>query len=365
MTVPAVACIDALSAGARAVAAIDVAGSYYDSLPWYRNFAATCLDPGDQLALFELTSGNGRPVVLFMRARFGRFGPLSARTLAGLSNYYSCRFSLTGIEEAADGAPCVTDWARGLRRAGAARPDRIAFDALDAPSASFDALVDGLREAGYLLETYPQFGNWFLRCRDLDFDGYWAGREASLRNTLERKERKMRRTHRVEIEVLGAPDEAESAVEAYEEVYAQSWKAPEPYRAFTPGLIRTGFATGAVSVGLLRLDGRPAAAQLWITHRRHATIFKLAHTEAVKPYSAGSILTRHLLHRAFREDAADEIDFGRGDDPYKRLWLPDRRQRWGLIAYDPTTPAGLAFAARNLGPKGLRRVAGRLLGRGR
>ena len=364
MIVSVVDRIDDLSAQARSAAALEAAESYYCSLPWYRNFAATCLDPGDRLALIELSDGPGRPIVLFMRTRPDRFGPLRARTLAGLSNYYSCGFSLTGIAEAPDGAARIAEWGRGLRRA-ADRPDRIAFDALDAPSPSFDALHAGLHAAGYLVETYPQFGNWYLRPDGLDFDAYWAGRDASLRNTVARKERKLRREHRVTIELLRAPEDAEAAVAAYETVYAQSWKAPEPYRGFAPGLIRTGLAAGAVSVGVLRLDDRPVAAQLWVTHRGRTTIFKLAHLEAVKRYSAGSILTHHLLRHAFQDDRTEEIDFGRGDDPYKRLWLPERRQRWGLIAYEPATPAGLAYALRNLGPKAVRRAARWLTGRNR
>ncbi|WP_119459903.1 GNAT family N-acetyltransferase [Rhodospirillaceae bacterium SYSU D60014] len=375
ITAPAVAHsrIEALSREGQSAAAIEEADSYYSSLPWYANFAATCLDPGERLRLYELSSGTDQPIVLFLRERADRFGPLPARTLASLTNYYSCGFSITGLDSAADGstdgAGRIANWARELRR-GKNRPDRIAFDALDAPSPSFDALVAGLRDAGYLVETYPQFGNWYLTVHAPDFDAYWAGRDARLRNTVERKERKLRREHQMTMEIVDAPNDAERAIAAYEEVYAQSWKTPEPYGTFIPGLIRTGFATAVATVGLLRLEDRPVAAQLWIRHRHRqqhrATIFKLAHTESAKQFSVGSILTRHMMRHAFengRGTSLREIDFGRGDDPYKRLWLPERRQRWGVIAYEPATLAGLAYAVRNLGPKAVRRLARRLLRR--
>ena len=359
--------IEALSPEARSAAAIERADSYYSALPWYANFTATCLDPGDRLRLYELSSGTDRPIVLFLRARADRLGVLPARTLASLTNYYSCGFSITGLDNATEGADRIAGWARQMRR-GKHRPDRIAFDALDAPSPSFDALVAGLRSAGYLVETYPQFGNWYLTVQAPGFDAYWASRDATLRNTVERKERKLRRAHRMTMQITSAPVDAESAIAAYEQVYAESWKTPEPYGAFIPGLIRTGFAAGVASVGLLRLEDRPVAAQLWIRHQRNrVTIFKLAHAESVKQFSVGSILTRHMMRHALDGNeqgiCPQEIDFGRGDDPYKRLWTPERRQRWGVIAYEPATPAGLAYAARNLGPKAVRRVVGRLFRR--
>src|SRR5262249_6396574 len=150
--------------------------------------------------------------------------------------------------------------------------------------------------------------------------------------------------HEVSMEVMDAPEMAESAIGIYEHVYAASWKKPEPYPGFIPGLIRTGLYQSALTVGVLRVDGMPVAAQIWIIFKRRATIFKLAHLEAYRKWSVGSVLTRYLIERAFSDPNVCEIDFGRGDDQYKQLWLPHRRQRWGIVAYDPGTAIGLVHA---------------------
>jgi CelD/BcsL family acetyltransferase involved in cellulose biosynthesis len=55
-----------------------------------------------------------------------------------------------------------------------------------------------------------------------------------------------------------------------------------------------------------------------------------------------ALMIRHLLE----EDGVRELDFGRGDDDYKRLWVSARRQRIGLILADPLHPMGLAALAR-------------------
>ena len=139
-----------------------------------------------------------------------------------------------------------------------------------------------------------------------------------------------------------------------------SWKEPEPYPNFIPSLIAAGFDAGAVRIGVLMVDDEPVAAQLWIVWNRRATIFKLSYAEQFARFSPGSILTRHMMRDAFNRGGLDEIDFGCGDDPYKQEWLPERRQRWMLTAYDPLSPAGAAHTLRRYVPRLVRR---RLLGR--
>jgi Acetyltransferase (GNAT) domain len=333
------------------------AADFHGTLTWYQNFAATCLDAGDRPVFFDLSDGADGQTVLMMRLRHDRVGLLQGRTLASLTNYYSCWFSPLGLEKMRDPVAAIEDWGHALRT-WRHRPHRIRFDALDSPSPAFDALATGLRRAGYWIERYPQFGNWFLAVADRDFRRYWLSRAPALRHTIERKERALRSRHAVAVDVIGEADGAESAIAQYEQVYAASWKEGEPYPQFVPGLIRVGLGAQSLEVGILSIDGMPAAAQIWIFFNGRATIFKLAHAESVKHWSPGSILTRHLMERALSNPRVAEIDFGRGDDSYKRLWLPGRRERWGVQAYDPATMIGLGHAVRNLGPQAVRRWLG-------
>jgi hypothetical protein len=65
-----------------------------------------------------------------------------------------------------------------------------------------------------------------------------------------------------------------------------------------------------------------------------------------------------MIERLIEEDGVRELDFGRGDDGYKGLWVSRRRQRIGVLVADPRHPAGLLALARH----GAGRLRARLRG---
>ncbi len=126
-----------------------------------------------------------------------------------------------------------------------------------------------------------------------------------------------------------------------------------------PNLIRNGLAAGEAQVWCLLAGGKPVAAQIWLRRHDRATIFKLAYDRDWGRQSVGTVLTMAAMRSALSDPGIREIDFGWGDDPYKQEWLPQRRQRYGVAAYNPRTLTGTALAVRNLGAKKIRGLIGR------
>jgi CelD/BcsL family acetyltransferase involved in cellulose biosynthesis len=53
-------------------------------------------------------------------------------------------------------------------------------------------------------------------------------------------------------------------------------------------------------------------------------------------------LTHWALGQLHDQSGVREVDFGRGDDGYKRLWLSSTRDRVGILAANPASLKGLA-----------------------
>jgi CelD/BcsL family acetyltransferase involved in cellulose biosynthesis len=132
----------------------------------------------------------------------------------------------------------------------------------------------------------------------------------------------------------------DTATQAFEQVYARSWKQPEPFPLFNAALMRAMATLGALRFGLWSIADTPVAVQIWVIHRGRATVLKLAHDDDFKAHSPGTVLTAYMLRHLLDVERVVELDFGRGDDDYKKTWAGQRRQRIGMLLIDPLQPAG-------------------------
>ena len=298
----------------------------YSRLSWFRLLQRHC-PPTGRLRVAR-AEADGRRAWLFLAN-----GGADAEAYAA---WYSLRVGLIGNSMLAEPI------GRTLRQAGLAR---LHLSPVLEPA----PLVEGLRRAGWLASAEPAAGNWVARTDGQDFETYWARRPGKLRTTVQRK----MKNGVLDIEIHGQFDA--NAWAAYESVYRASWKPQEGSFPFLRGLAEQEGAAGSLRLGIARKAGRPVAAQLWTIENGEATIHKLAYAEDAKALSPGTVLGWAMFRHAIDEDRVRLIDYGTGDDPYKRDWMDERRQLWRILAYNPLSLRGLGGAAR--------RSASRLVGR--
>lgn len=262
-----------------------------------------------------------------------------------LTTPYTCLYSIVGD-------PALDD--AGWRAAGRAvaplvqRHGPVRLEALDPGARGFAAFLRGLRTGGVLALPYAHFGNWHELVAGLGWHGYLAARTGALRETVRRRLRAAEREgSALQMQVAREPAEIPSALAAYESVYERSWKVPEPFSRFNAALLPRLAAAGWLRLGVLWRGDEPVAAQYWTVWGGTATVLKLAHDDAHKALSPGTVLTALMIRRLLDEEGVVELDFGRGDDGYKAGWATQRRQRTGVVLADPLRPAGLLATLRH------------------
>jgi hypothetical protein len=306
--------------------------SLFSRLVWFRLIHDHC-PPRGKLNVLRAREG-GRTTWLFLA--------LEGRTARAYAAWYSLRFDAIGDRS----ADVMTSLATAVRGSGTARVE-LAPIAMPAP------LREAFKHAGWLVFARPKTGNWRISTEGLDFAAYWAARPAQLRNTAKRRAR----SAGLDIEIYDRFDARAWA--DYETVYRQSWKPEEGSFPFLRALAEQEGAAGTLRLGVARKDGRPVAVQLWLVENGEATIHKLAYAEGAKAMSPGTLLGMEMFRRALDVDHVRAIDYGTGDDSYKKDWMAERRVLWQIDAFNPKTLRGLVGAARAAASALVRRARSR------
>lgn len=296
---------------------LDRPASLFDRLDWFRLVERHCPPPG-RLLVARARRDEAAASWLFLADQGGRGEAWRC--------WYSLRFGLVG---AAEGAEAI---ARAVRK----RLSRLEIAPLEDP----EPMATAFRRAGWAIFVSPATTSWRIDTAGQDFEAYWSARPGKLRNTAQRKAK----AAKLEIEIHRAFDPEGWA--AYEEVYAASWKPEEGSPGFLRALAEQEGEAGRLRLGVARKDGRPLAAQLWTIENGTAWIHKLAYREDSKALSPGTVLSMAMFRAALDEDRVSRIDYGTGDDGYKRDWMGERATLWRLEAFNLSSLRGLLGAAR-------------------
>jgi CelD/BcsL family acetyltransferase involved in cellulose biosynthesis len=300
----------------------------FDRLAWWQGLAEHC---GLEPLLAVARDGDTAAVLPLQRAQ-GR--------LSGLANWYSFRLRPVA-SPGSDAAGLLTALARDLAR----RAARVTLSGLPQEDGSADLTEAAFRKAGWIALREACDTNHVLQLAGRSYDEYLAGRPGAMRTTLKRK------TGKVEVRLL---KHFEADIWAdYEDIYAESWKPSEGSPDFLRAFAKAEGAAGRLRFGVAYAGGRAIAAQMWTVEGGTAFIHKLAHREEAKPLSPGTVLSAALFRHVIDEDKVELVDFGTGNDGYKRDWMEEIRPRYRLDMLRPGAPQNWPFLAR----RALKRLA--------
>jgi hypothetical protein len=291
----------------------------FDRLSWWQGLAEYCgISPflavardGVAVAMLPLAGGSGH--------------------LQGLSNYYTFRLKPLFSN---GGEALLPALARDL----ASRCHRITLTGVPDEDGTATLLENAFRSAGWLVAKEPCDTNHILNIKGRSFAEYLASRPGPLRTTLKRK------ANKVEFSLFRAFDAAAWA--DYEAIYQHSWKPSEGSPSFLRAFAKAEGAAGRLRLAIAHAEGRAVAAQLWTVEGGTAWIHKLAHTQDSRPLSPGTTLSAALFEEVIDRDHVQMVDFGTGNDGYKRDWMEEVRLRYRLDMLRPQNPRNWPYIAK-------------------
>jgi hypothetical protein len=303
----------------------------FDRLDWLKGLAAACNMP----PLFAAARDDHSVVVL----------PLSkaADQLVGLSNYYTFRYRPLIFSEGGDPRDLLDALARSL----AEQTHRITLTSVPDEDGSAGLLEKVFHGAGWTVLREQCHVNHILRTGGRTWEEYLAGLPGKLRSTIRRKSGKL------QCRILDHFDE--TVWTQYVSIYNESWKPEEGSIEFLREFTETEGDAGRLRLGVAYAEGEPVAAQVWTVEGGTAFIHKLAYRESARAMSPGTVLSAAMFQLALDTDKVELIDYGIGDDPYKRDWMEEVRPRYRLDMFRPGSPRNWIALAKS----GLARLAGK------
>lgn len=286
------------------------AGAPFERGEW---FALLSLHCGLRPLLAVASDGEARAALPLQRL---------GNRLEALGNWYSFTVKPLLTKDAL-GPAMLRVLARDLKT----RAWRITLAPVPDEDGSALLLAEAFRSAGWRVRRVQCDVNHILPVEGRSYAQYLASRPGQLRTTLKRKAGK------VEIRLYRHFDAA--AWDDYRAVYAASWKPQEGSPPFLRAFAEAEGKAGRLRLAIAHADGRPVAAQFWTVEGNTAFIHKLAHIEEAKHLSPGTALSARLFEEVIDRDKVTLVDFGTGDDPYKRDWMDSVRPRYRIECLDP------------------------------
>ncbi len=188
---------------------------------------------------------------------------------------------------------------------------------------------------------------------DGDFNAWRDGSKQRWGAPLERFRRKAVRERGAELALVFAPEDLDSELDECLQVETSGWKGKEETAVlsqpettnFYRGVAAAFHQRGELRLSTLRLDGRLAAFDLCLLHRRRLYLLKTGYDESFRKLAPGLVLQLSVIERCFETDL-DAFELLGGDAEWKRKFATTERQHVSLRSFRRRPGPTLLFAYR-------------------
>ncbi|WP_304511757.1 GNAT family N-acetyltransferase [Desulfobacula sp.] len=214
--------------------------------------------------------------------------------------------------------------------------DIIEFDKIPEENNVFDMFTHVVYRSALKHRTCFCSGNWYLDGITYTFDKYFENLPRKLQKDIQYCRRRLVKMGDLRFQMKLDDNSLDHYLDIYDEVRKKSWKAPEKDKVFIREFTKIAAEKGFLRLAFLFYENDPIASQKWIVCHKNAYILDVLHDENYRKYSPGKILSSEISKYVIDYDKVNEIDFMGGDDPYKKDWTPNRRERKGITVFNNT-----------------------------
>jgi CelD/BcsL family acetyltransferase involved in cellulose biosynthesis len=229
--------------------------------------------------------------------------------------------------------------------------DDVPWDVMFLPHVAADSpgvaqLCDKLRHRGVSVRRIATEPCPYLDL-PVDWDTYLATLSASRRETIRRKERRLRREHAVCLTDY-APERLDDGWRLLHSLHAQRWngggvlmdpRLDDLLRRFTSELA----ARDEIWLTTLDVDGAPVAVWYGFVWNDTVYFYQSGRDPQWEPASVGLVLMSLMIRRAI-ERGYRRFDFLRGREAYKLSWTSTERPNYEVVAFRRGWRGGLLRA---------------------
>lgn len=313
--------------------------SPFNKLQWFELLQKHIIKDDEEVIYYCVLDKSKNIVAVFPLIK-SRQGANGGYTLKSLANFYSMEY-----------LPFFIRKARNCRKAISAFVDYLKTEErgwtsleicpIDLGELSNIYFTEELSKRFNLIQSLSHI-NWTYHNPEENYDEYIAFSPSRIKD-IKRKERRLIKKHEVNFVMWADETRLKKGIQDYFMVYNGSWKDEEQYPNFIPDLIRLCAREKMLRLGILYIDGVATAAQLNIFYARTTLIYKLSYHEEYNHLSTGAILSFKMMQHAFDQDKSLKIDYGCGNDPYKKEWMNYCRKKTTLTIYNDNFQSNFRF----------------------
>ena len=314
---------------------------------WWLHFQRYGVAAGDILRIFVASADEARPVALVpaVFSRLSRAHP-GARLLhfLGPEGMPYEPMLAPDCEDAREVVDGVIAFVTGARL----QYDVLRFSPLRPDSPLLDHLVGCLRKNRYKVQLYQMQDDRYEITAGHSSADYLATRPVALRERLATAGRALFDSGRALFMLVREPSEVERAWRQCEGILSDADQRHPEHFDYLPGLMRVAADAGILRLGLIALDGEPAAMQMWIIADNVAQCLRISQSKRFADLPLDEMVTERITAHLIDVDRVVELDFGYIVEQFAAQWAPRTRQRFGIVAFNPRTRRGFRGSLRHI-----------------